>query len=207
MPDTVDVPSTGDRPEADTPPSPPSATQPPPLGRRKTVDASFLILLTVAVLAAIGVAWLEGPVRVVEIAAAYLSFLVVLSPKILCGFFVAAAVPILVPREVLARWLGRESGWRGLGVASLAGALVPGGPMMIFPLAVGFRAAGASVATIIAFITAWSLYGINRTVIWEMSFLHIDFVLLRVLICLPLPVLAGWVASRVLADDARRAGR
>lgn len=51
---------------------------------------------------------------------------------------------------------------------------------------------------LIAFVTAWSLLGINRTVIWEMSFLHIGFVLPRVLITLPFPFLAGWVGARVL---------
>ena len=168
-----------------------------PLGRQRAFDTSFLILLALAIAAAIGVAVLKGPMRVVEIVAIYLGFLAILSPKVLCGFFVAASVPILVPREVLTRWVGRESGINGLGVATLAGALIPGGPMMIFPLAAGFRAAGAGTGTIVAFVTAWCLYGLNRTVIWEMSFLHIDFVLLRVLICLPFPVLAGLLAARV----------
>jgi len=170
----------------------------PPLGRQRTFDTSFIILLVIACAAAIAVAWLKGPMRVVEIAASYLGFLAVLSPKILCGFFIAASVPILVPREVFSRWLGSESGWRGLAIASVAGGLVPGGPMMVFPLAVGFRTAGATTATLITFVSAWCLYGINRTVIWEMSFLHIDFVLHRVLICLPIPMLLGLVASRVL---------
>ncbi len=179
--------------------SPEAPEKPAPLGARARVfDTSFLILLAIAVGAAIGVAIREGPWRVVEITAGYLGFLAILSPKILCGFFIAAAVPILIPREVLTRWIGRDSGHRGLWVASAAGALVPGGPMMIFPLAAGFRVAGAPVPILIAFVTAWSLYGVNRTVIWEMSFLHIDFVLLRVLICLPIPVLAGWAAARVL---------
>ena len=170
----------------------------PPLGRSKILDPSFLILLAITSAAAVAVAVLKGPGRVFEIALDYLLFLGALTPKIVFGFFIAASVPILIPREVFTLWLGQESGIRGLAVACLAGALVPGGPMMIFPLAVGFRVAGASAATLITFVTAWSLYGINRTVIWEMSFLHIDFVLLRVLICLPFPFLAGWLASKVL---------
>lgn len=136
--------------------------------------------------------------RVFEISLNYLGFLIVLSPKILCGFFIAAAVPILVPREMLAAWVGRESGVRGLLVASVAGALVPGGPMMIFPLAASFRLAGAGTPTIISFVSAWSLFGLNRTIIWEMSFLPADFVLMRVLVCLPLPVVAGLIAQRVM---------
>jgi len=136
--------------------------------------------------------------RVVEIAGRYLGLLGLLGPKILAGFFIAASVPILLPPEQLNRWVGRDSGIRGLLVATAAGALVPGGPMMIFPLAASFRLAGATTATLIAFVTAWSLYGINRTVIWEMSFLHVNFVLARVALCLPMPVLAGWVAQKVL---------
>ncbi|MEL6913046.1 MAG: hypothetical protein AAFP13_00965 [Pseudomonadota bacterium] len=168
-----------------------------PAGRTSPFDGSFFILGCIATGAALGVACAEGPVRVLEIALSYLGFLALLSPKVLCGFFIAASVPILIPREALTRWVGGESGARGLVVACLAGALVPGGPSMIFPLAAGFRAAGASLAVLITFVTAWSLYGINRTVIWEMSFLYIDFVLLRVLICLPLPLLAGWFVARV----------
>lgn len=170
----------------------------PAFGHQSAFDTSFMILAAIACLAGLAVAWLHGPLRVFEIAASYLGFLAVLSPKILCGFFIAAAMPVLIPQEVLTRWVGRESGVRGLWVACIAGALVPGGPMMIFPLAAGFRMAGAGIGVIIAFVVAWSLYGVNRTVIWEMSFLHIDFVLLRVAICLPLPFLAGWVAMRVL---------
>jgi len=170
----------------------------PRLGRQSAFDGSFRILAVIATGAAVAVTVTEGPARVIEIAARYLGFLALLSPKIAFGFFIAAAVPILIPREVIARWIGRESGTRGLAIASVVGGLVPGGPMMIFPLAVGFRVAGAGTATLITFVTAWSLYGINRTVIWEMSFLHVDFVLLRVLFCLPIPVAVGWVAARVL---------
>lgn len=169
-----------------------------PLGRQKPFDTSFLILLALACAAAIGVALKSGPMRVVEITLEYLGFLALLSPKILCGFFVAASVPVLIPRQTLAEWVGKDSGGRGLLVATVAGALVPGGPMMIFPLAASFRVAGASAAVLISFVTAWSLYGVNRTVIWEMSFLPFDFVLLRVLICLPMPFLTGWIAARVL---------
>ncbi len=170
----------------------------PALGRQSAFDASFWILTGIALAAAGAVAYLKGPGRVIEITASYLGFLAVLSPKVLCGFFIAASVPILIPRETLSAWVGRDSGTRGLLIACLAGGLVPGGPSMIFPLAAGFRVAGASTGVLISFVSAWSLYGINRTVIWEMSFLHIDFVLLRVLICLPLPFLAGWIATNVL---------
>ncbi|MEL6683817.1 MAG: hypothetical protein AAFQ00_00910 [Pseudomonadota bacterium] len=162
------------------------------------LNTSLIILTVLAVCAAIAVAITKGPTRVIEIAATYLGLLLVLSPKILCGFFIAASIPLLIPREVFVRWLGEHSGHRGLLMACLLGALVPGGPMMIFPLAISFRAAGASTATLITFVTAWSLLSVNRTVIWEMSFLPWDYVALRVLVCLPFPFLVGLAAKRVL---------
>ncbi|MGR3434707.1 MAG: hypothetical protein ACU0CO_07465 [Shimia sp.] len=168
------------------------------MGRTELIDPSFLILAAITTGAAIAVAVRYGPLRVVEIAGEYTLFLALLTPKILFGFFIAAAVPIPIPRAVFTRWLGQESGTRGLLVASAVGGLVPGGPMMIFPLADSFRAAGAPIAVLVTLVTAWSLYGINRTLIWEMSFLHIDFVLVRALICLPLPFLVGLLAARVL---------
>lgn len=175
----------------------PSKDDAPVFQRQKAFDTSFLVLLVIALGAALAVAWQEGLGRVFEIALTYLGFLAVLTPKILCGFFIAAAVPILLPRETILRWVGSESGLRGYLIASAAGALVPGGPMMIFPLAASFLAAGARLSVVFSFVTAWSLYGLNRTIIWEMSFLHIEFVLWRVLLCLPFPVLVGLLAGRL----------
>ncbi len=163
-----------------------------------TLNTSLIILAVLAICAAVAVAITKGPMRVVEIIATYLGLLLVLSPKILCGFFIAASIPLLIPRDVFVRWLGAHSGHRGLLIASLLGALVPGGPMMIFPLAISFRAAGASTATLFAFVTAWSLLSVNRTVIWEMSFLPWDYVALRYVICLPFPYLVGMAARKVL---------
>ena len=68
---------------------------------------------------------------------------------------------------------------------------------MPFPLAAGMLAAGADLAAALNCVTAWSLYGLNRTLIWELSFLHADLVALRVAICLPLPVLLGLAVRRL----------
>ena len=106
-------------------------------------------------------------------------------------------VPALLPREKVAGWVGPDSGTRGLIYAALAGAVIPGGPMMTFPLAAGMLAAGADLAAALNCVTAWSLYGLNRTLIWELSFLHADLVALRVAICRPLPVLLGLAVRRL----------
>jgi uncharacterized membrane protein YraQ (UPF0718 family) len=174
-----------------------TADPPPEPRRRKVIDKGFLVLLAFTVLGGIGVALKSGLARVGEIAIETLGFIAVLGPKIAAGVFIAATLPLILPRDRVATWIGRNSGLRGLTIAMLAGLLIPGGPAMTFPLAAGFAAAGADLGAIIAFVSGWSLLSLNRTLIWEFSFLPHDMVALRWLLSLPVPVLLG-LAVRVL---------
>ena len=62
---------------------------------------------------------------------------------------------------------------------------------MTFPIAAGLGVAGADLGAMIAFISGWSLLGLNRTLIWEFSFLPADLVWTRYLLSLPVPILLG----------------
>ena len=93
-------------------------------------------------------------------------------PKMLAGCLISAFVTRLLPKEVVARLVGEESGFLGLLIAMVMGAALPGGPLTIYPVAGAFLLLGADVGTAIAFITAWNLLGYNRALIWEMPFLR-----------------------------------
>jgi hypothetical protein len=58
-------------------------------------------------------------------------------------------------------------------------------------------AAGADLGAGIALVSGWVLLGLNRTLIWEFSFLPADFVLLRVALSLPVPILLGWATRKL----------
>ena len=74
------------------------------------------------------------------------------------------------------------------------GAVLPGGPLTIYPVAGAFLVLGADVGTAVAFITAWNLLGYNRALIWELPFFGPEFVGWRILMALPLPIIAGLLA-------------
>jgi hypothetical protein len=74
--------------------------------------------------------------------------------------------------------------------------------MMTFPLAAGLGVAGADLGAVIAFISGWSLLGLNRTLIWEFSFLPADLVWTRYLLSLPMPVLLGMAARSLMQRRA-----
>ena len=124
-------------------------------------------------------------------------FLAVFAPRIGAALVIAGFVQVLVPRDLVARWLGGRAGLKGIFIASLAGALTPGGPMTSFPLLVALFASGAHRGSLIAYITGWSLLGVQRVLVWELPLMGSEFTLIRVLACLPLPILAGILASRI----------
>ncbi|MFK7791446.1 MAG: permease [Devosiaceae bacterium] len=172
-------------------------------------DVGFLFILVLSVGAAIGVYVRDGWERFLEIFRDDAILWAIVLPKVIAGVLVAAFLRILLPKEVVARWIGERSGIKGLAVATLAGAIIPGGPMTIFPIATALYLSGADRGATIAFITSWLTIGINRAIVWELSFFGPEFVLLRTLISLPVPILCG-LAARALpgrSEDERDADK
>ena len=121
----------------------------------------------------------------------------VMIPKVLAGCLIGAFVTLLLPRETVARWVGAESGFGGIVIATIAGAILPGGPFTIYPVAAAFLAVGADVGAACAFVVAWSLLGYTRAIVWELPFFGLDFVTWRIIVSLPLPIIAGLSARAV----------
>lgn len=175
-----------------------TAAEPPPeQPSRPVFDTGFYILAVSALAAGALVVLFKGWDRALAIARDEMLFMAILAPKIAAGMFIAATLPLLMPRDKVAIWIGRESGMRGLLLAAFAGAAIPGGPAMTFPLAASFGLVGADIGAIMAFVTSWALLSLNRTLIWEFSFLPVDLVWWRVLLCLPFPILIGLAARAV----------
>ncbi|MFW6142668.1 MAG: hypothetical protein ACOC39_00355, partial [Desulfovermiculus sp.] len=59
-------------------------------------------------------------------------------PLLAAAFAVAGLVSVLISHNTIERWLGQGSGMKGILLAAAAGALVPGGPYVYFPLAAIF---------------------------------------------------------------------
>ena len=122
-------------------------------------------------------------------------------PKVLAGCLIGAFVTLLLPREMVARWVGHESGFAGLLIAAFFGFLLPGGPITIYPVAGAFLVMGADAGAVVAFIVSWTLIGYTRALVWELPFFGADFVIWRIIAAIPLPIIAG-----LLARIAVRAG-
>jgi uncharacterized membrane protein YraQ (UPF0718 family) len=54
---------------------------------------------------------------------------------------------------------------------------------------------GMALAPLVAYMTSWSLFGIQRIIAWEAPLMGWRFVTVRVLASLAFPILAGWVVK------------
>jgi uncharacterized membrane protein YraQ (UPF0718 family) len=173
--------------------------------KRPLFDWAFMLVAALSLSAATFVFWRDGWTIFRDILFEDIHLFVSILPKVAAGCLIGALVRLLIPQEMVVRWVGEGSGLKGLLVATCAGALFPGGPFTIFPLAVAFMLIGADKGTAVAFVTSWLLIGITRVIIWEMPFFGTDFVLLRVSLSLSFPIIAGWLARSL--DKALTAGQ
>lgn len=125
-----------------------------------------------------------------------LDILAEMLPRIAAAQVVAGLVWVLLPRDRLTRLLGSHQGRRGLVIATAAGVVTPGGPVSAFSFLAIMAAGGADRGLLVAYITSWALLGMQRIVVWDVPFMGIEFSALRFCVCLPLPLLAGWIARR-----------
>ena len=90
------------------------------------------------------------------------NMLIQITPLLIFAFIIAGMVQVLIPQEMISRWIGTESGLRGLLIGTVMGGLMPGGPYVSLPIAAGLLRAGASIGTMVAFLTGWSLWAVTR---------------------------------------------
>lgn len=88
--------------------------------------------------------------------------LVRISLLLLSGIFLGSLVGAFLPREVVARVLGGESGFAGILLGTLFGAFMPGGPYVLFPVVDALYSSGAGIPPMIAMIFSWSCIGLTR---------------------------------------------
>ena len=115
-------------------------------------------------------------------------------PLLVFAFIVAGMVQVLIPQEIIAKWVGVESGFRGILIGTLMGGIAPGGPFVSLPIAAGLLRTGASIGTMVAFVTGWSLLAFSRMPM-EIGIMGWKFTLIRVACTFFFPPIAGLIAN------------
>ena len=161
------------------------------------LDRTTIVFALTALLGGCLTAWLRDMTAVEHALLSAWGFILQAGPQICGGLLVAGLVQVLMPKEAVSRWLGNESGMKGLYIAEVAGALTPGGPFGSFALVYTLGKVGADIGVLVTYLTAWVTLGVTRLIVWEIPFLGVHFAILRYAISLPMGIIAGLLARRL----------
>ena len=116
------------------------------------------------------------------------------APLLVAAFLVAGMTQVLITQEFVTRWLGSQTGWKGIGLACLAGALIPGGPYVYYPVSAVMLHNGAGLGVLVSFVAAKNLWSVSRLP-YEIALIGLEFTLSRFFVTLIFPPLLGFLAD------------
>lgn len=117
--------------------------------------------------------------------------------RLLLGFTLGGLIQVLIPKALIAKWLGHTSGLKGIFIGSYIGIIMPGGPFVSLPVIASIYRAGAGVGPVIALLTGRGLLGIQMLLMWQIPFLGLEIPLARYIAALFIPPLAGLAGAAV----------
>ena len=117
--------------------------------------------------------------------------------RLLLGFTLGGLVQVLIPRVLIAKWLGHASGLKGILIGSYMSIIIPGSPYVALPIIASIYRAGAGVGPVIALLTGRGILEIQMLVVWEIPFLGVEIPLARYVACLLIPPIVGLMGATV----------
>lgn len=118
-------------------------------------------------------------------------------PLLIFAFILAGFLQVLIPSDLIARWIGKESGLKGIFIGAIVGGLLPGGPYVTLPIVAGLVKIGASIPVLVALLTGWSLIAVMRLPL-EIGILGPKLTLIRLASVIFLAPLAGLIARLII---------
>jgi uncharacterized membrane protein YraQ (UPF0718 family) len=160
------------------------------------MDTSTVVMLAAAVIA-LALVYFKSPEAASKGLNATGSLILEITPRMIAAFLLAGLVQAIVPQEVIVRWMGHGTGFKGILIGMTLGGVTPGGPMTHFPVIATFYKMGVGIGPLVAYLTAWSLFGLQRIIMWEIPFLGAKVVAIRFAVSFLFPLLAGWLCELV----------
>jgi uncharacterized membrane protein YraQ (UPF0718 family) len=158
------------------------------------MDVSTIVMLAAAAAMLAAVYWKSPPAAAKGLNAT-VALIIEIIPRMVAAFTLAGLIQAVVPQDVIVRWMGQGSGSRGILIGMMLGGLTPGGPMTHFPVVASLFKIGIGIGPLVSYLTAWSLFGLQRVIMWEIPFLGPKVVAVRIAVSFFFPFVAGWLCE------------
>jgi uncharacterized membrane protein YraQ (UPF0718 family) len=160
------------------------------------MDTSTIVMMAAAAIALIVVYW-KSPESAGRGLTATGVLILEIIPRMVAAFTLAGLIQAVVPQDVIVGWMGHGSGLKGILIGMSLGTVTPGGPMTHFPIVASLFKVGVGVGPLVSYLTAWSLFGLQRVIMWEIPFLGAKVVAVRVAVSFFFPLFAGWLCQYI----------
>jgi len=158
------------------------------------MDSSNIFIAIVAALL-LFVAWRKGDGTARKGLRLAYEHTIVNMPRVFCALLGAGFISEILPKDIIASWLGTGSELTGIMIATAVGLIMPGGPIIAFPIVVALAKTGAGFPALVTFLTSWSLLGLQRVFTFELTMMGSRFVMNRMaaaVVLTPLTGIAAW---------------
>ena len=115
-------------------------------------------------------------------------------------FVLLGLLDVWVPRETMVRYLGEDSGIKGMLIAILIGSAAAGPLYAAFPVALVLMKKGAKFSNILLFIGAWSTTKIPM-LLFELSSLGAKFMLTRLAVSMAGIFIIALIVDKAMSRD------
>lgn len=175
----------------------------------KKLDTTLLILLALVGITVAATLWKGGVDLTISGFTQAGKLLNTIWLRLLLGFTLGGMIQVLIPRNVIAKWLGPTSGLKGILIGSYTGTIMSGAPFVMLPIVASIYRAGAGIGPIVALLAGQGLIGLEMLIVWQIPFFGVELPLARYIVCLFIPPFAGLAGAavyRVISRSRRTAG-
>lgn len=124
---------------------------------------------------------------------AFIEMLLVIPPV----FILLGLLDVWVPRETMVKFMGEDSGVKGIVLAILLGSAAAGPLYGAFPVAAVFMKKGVKFSNILIFVGAWSTTKIPM-LLFELAALGPKFALTRLAVDIPGIILIAFILAKLI---------
>jgi uncharacterized membrane protein YraQ (UPF0718 family) len=118
-------------------------------------------------------------------------------PLLLLAFGIAGFLRVVIPHDLISGVLGPTSGIKGYLIGWGAGAVMPGAPYVMLPVAGSLLSSGASIGPVMTMILSAGIGVAITRIPYEIAFIGWRFMVLRLVVCALAPPICGLLAQSI----------
>ena len=115
-------------------------------------------------------------------------------------FVLTALLDTWVPKETIMKYLGGESGFKGIILSFTLGAISAGPVYAAFPICIMLHKKGATIRNLVIILSSWAVIKIPM-LLNEMKFLGPKFMFIRWVLTVIAIITFSWIASKIVKEE------